>query len=134
MERNEAKDRQLAAAFTAVNAPNVNNRVVTKMTEPFQMAPDLPLGQPPVRYPDLTTMGGFMPDERQRAEDLRRTAARLAEQDDNQGPTAMELDDMGTMGPKPVHYFDVGEEKLTKEELFRRAFQPRTDTHPTLLW
>ena len=134
MEINEAKDRQYAAAFTAVNAPNVFNKIQTRLTEPFPQQPELPLGQPPVRYPDVTTMGGFLEDPREDEQDRRNVAVRLAADENADGAMPMDIDDVVTMGDRPQPVFKIGEENVSKDELFRRAFMPRPDRHPQLLW
>lgn len=138
MEINEAKDRQYAAAFTSVNAPNVKNQNKVGLQQPFQQQPELPLGQPPVRYPDVTTMGGFLENPQESANDVRSMAVRSAEAEERnrEGPFPMEIDNEALVGPKaPPGYYTLGTENLSKEELFERAFKPRVPQNtPMLLW
>lgn len=136
MELNEAKDRQYAAAFTAVNAPNVKNQHVISTPQPFPQQPILPMGQPPVRYPDLNTTGGFLEDPSQSAQDMRSVAVRMAmeQEDRREGPFPMEIDNEVLIGPKaPPGYQDNRPiDQLSKDELFERAFKPAPDRHPLL--
>jgi len=66
-------------AFTAVNAPNVMHQKVVYMMEPFQPMSRFPEGVPPVRYPDVTTIGGFLEDPREDEADARNAAAAMAD-------------------------------------------------------
>lgn len=47
-------------ALTAVNPSNVFTQFHVRLTEPFQPSSRYPEGQPPVRYPDLTSLPGFL--------------------------------------------------------------------------
>lgn len=73
-------------AFTAVNAPNVLYQKVTTMAEPFQPRSMFPLGEAPVRYPDLTTVPGFLDNPAQDFSDVRHQLERMAEDHDQLFP------------------------------------------------
>lgn len=66
-------------AFTAVNPPNVFHQATTEFQAPFQPRSRYPLGEPPVRYPDLTTIPGFLDNPAQDKSDVRHALERIAE-------------------------------------------------------
>lgn len=89
-ERRE--NRLYDKAFTAMNAPNVFHRSVTEMMEPFQPRSRMPMGAPPVRYPDVNTTGGFLEDPMQDAQDARNVAGRMAERYNARDPMPYQWD------------------------------------------
>lgn len=137
MERNEAFDRLYAAAFTSINAPNIKTQLNTPIDVPFQAQPRLPLGQPPVRYPDLTTIPGFLADPRGDASDLRTAAVRQAQAAGDGRPTAREVDSMVTMGRQaPPGYFKQDPNRVTPREMLLSTFNPnyRITEMPLTAW
>lgn len=65
--------------LTAVNPPNVFHQTEVRLQEPFQPSSRYPQGEPPVRYPDLTTIPGWLDNPMEDAVDIRYQAGRLAE-------------------------------------------------------
>jgi len=65
--------------LTSVNPPNVFHKVEVRMQEPFQPSSRYPIAEPPVRYPDLTTIPGFLENPMEDAVDVRYQAGRLAQ-------------------------------------------------------
>lgn len=77
-EDNRPLTRLYDKTLTAVNAPNVLYQKVTTMMEPFQPRSVYPLGEPPVRYPDVTTVAGFLDNPAQDFSDVRHQLERMA--------------------------------------------------------
>jgi hypothetical protein len=65
--------------LTAINPPNVFYRTELRLQEPFQPSSMYPIGEPPVRYPDLTTVPGFLDNPAQDETDLRHLLVRNAQ-------------------------------------------------------
>ena len=106
-------------SFAAVNPGNVKVQFQARYQEPFCADP-APPHFPPVRYPDALSTPGVVGDPDTSERDY---YVREAMKTNRQDPMPMDVDSMGTMGIQ--HLVEVGTELLTKEELFRRAFQPQ---------
>lgn len=126
------RDALYTQAFTATNPPNVNDSVVAAMVTPFQPSSKAPFGLPPVRYPDLTTTGGFIDNPVDDEAGIRQELGKVAASINREDPTPMDIDSFGTVGDRPVK--DKGPERLAQDELFDRAFKPRLGNVPTTAW
>lgn len=119
------------AAFTAVGAPNVKHQNVTQMIEPFQRVSRFPWGQPPVRYPDLTTRAGFMDDPAQDASDARNVAGRMAEKYNEEDPMPYQWDGQAVgRQVKQKDHFGT----MPRQEMIKRVLMPDRDSHPLMAW
>jgi len=126
-----AENRLYDKAFTAVNAPNVMHQAVTELIEPFQPRTTFPMGAPPVRYPDVTTVAGFVQDPAEDEADARNVAARLADKFDPTDPMPQAWDNMA-----------VNKEEFQKDrtgpvsnaELINRVLFPEKDSKPLIAW
>lgn len=88
--------------FTSINPPNVFHNVDMRMVEPFQPPSRYPQNRPPVRYPDLTTVPGFLEDPREDAVDVRYQAGRTAER------IAENTSELEPLGRAPVGFEAYG--------------------------
>lgn len=96
--------------LTAVNPPNVFHRVELRMEEPFQPSSRYPIGEPPVRYPDLTTVPGFLENPMEDAVDVRYQAERMAQQ------TADNTTEAEPLGRAPVGWDSYGKITYQKDK------------------
>lgn len=126
------RDALYLGAFSATNPSNVKSDVVAAMVTPFQPSSQAPFGMPPVRYPDLTTMGGFLSNPEDDESGVRQELGKVAASINRDDPTPMDIDSFGTVGDRPVK--NKGPERLAQEELFERAFKPRMQDRPTTAW
>lgn len=128
----DGRDALYLGAFSATNPPNVKNDVVAAMVTPFQPSSKAPFGMPPLRYPDLTTMGGFLDNPEDDERGVRQELGKVAASINRDDPTPMDIDSFGTVGDRPVK--NKGPERLAQDELFQRAFKPRLNGVPTTAW
>ena len=126
------RDALYTQAFTATNPSNVKDDIVAAMVTPYQPPSKTPFGLPPVRYPDLTTMGGFIENPADDEAGVRQELAKVAASINREDPTPMDIDSFGTVGDRPVK--NKGPERLAQDELFERAFKPRLGSIPTTAW
>lgn len=56
------------------------------------------------------------------------------EQQQKSGPFPMDIDSVGTIGPKPPPGYNnnTADQQLSREELFERAFKPPAQRRPML--
>lgn len=73
-------------ALTAVNPPNVQQEFRVRMMEPFQPPSRYPEGFPPVRYPDITTLPGFLDNPLEDNRDVLYMQDRLIQKRASQAP------------------------------------------------
>lgn len=73
-------------ALTAVNPPNVQQEFRVRMMEPFQPSSRYPEGIPPVRYPDITTLPGFLDNPLEDTRDILYMQDRLMQKRAAQAP------------------------------------------------
>lgn len=108
------------AAFSAVHPANILTQAHVRYPEPFIADPAMP-HFPPVRYPDLNACPLQDPEATGiRFAMLVQTVQRTTADD----PTPMDVDTMGMGSTVPT--LDLGEDALSRAELFRRAFVPQT--------
>lgn len=112
-------------AFTAVNAPNVHHKAVVTMEEPFQPRSRFPWGVPPVRYPDVTTLGGFLEDPREDDSDARAVAAALADRANAGDLFPRQYDGQAVA---PAVYQKPKEGQLSRQERVKRILLPGKDS------
>jgi len=84
--------------LTAVNAPNVEHQSQVQMMQPFQPSSRYPIGQPPVRYPDVTTTPGFMDNPAEDDMDARNVAERMADSYNHNDPMPIRTDNFDVYG------------------------------------
>lgn len=111
--------------LTAVNPANVKFGRTAKITEPFQPPSVLPLGRPPIRYPDVTTMPGFLSDPRLDENAFRNVAGQLAAE--QPGVNAAAYDHVPSY--KEIAFqTDKGRNGPSVEQQLERALHPRVQT------
>lgn len=118
-------------AFTAVNAPNVLHKAVVNFQEPFQPRSRYPEGLPPVRYPDVTTIGGFLEDPREDDNDARAMAAAMAERVD---PTNLFPIQHDSQAVYKVDFQKPKEGTMDRSEMVKRILLPGKDTKVKTGW
>ena len=115
--------------LTSIRPANILNQFTARLGEPFQVDPNPP-HVAPLRYPDLLTIPGVFGDP---TPPERRAAVGAALQFNTVvEPVPMEVDWQAEMGTTQL--VEVGTELLGRQELFRRAFAPRTLTQMPAPW
>jgi hypothetical protein len=124
-------------AFTAINAPNVFSQFVARTQEPFQPSSRYPEGQPPVRYPDITTLPGFLENPLEDNRDILIVENRMMQKRAAQAPVlggeypynwdaygkiAFQKDRMGTLPP------------AEKAERIKYPYEPLRGYYPMEGW
>lgn len=117
--------------LTAVNAPNVHHQAVTSLIEPFQPRSRYPIGAPPLRYPDVTTIPGFIDNPEQDAMDARNVAARMADAYDAADAMPYQWDGQAVTG-SAYQKNTMGD--VPRGELIRRVLMPVSDAKPMTAW
>jgi len=128
---NRPLTRTYDKGLSAVNAPNVKHQATTEFVEPFQPRTKYPLGQPPVRYPDVTTIPGFKDDPRQDEMDARNVAGRAAERFDTNDP--MPHDWRWDSEYRSDYQKDTSG-SLSRDEALRRIMLANTNNLPLTAW
>lgn len=127
-------DRALTQLYdrtlTAVNPANVHLKKTATVPIPFQPPSILPLGQPPIRYPDVTTIPGFMSDPREDESELRNILGAMASRDPPGTINAQKEDWMPEYRNAADYQTDKGQNGPTVVEALERAFKPMTQQHP----
>lgn len=113
-----ALTRLYDTTLTAVNPPNVFYKTQLRLQEPFQPSSIYPIGEPPVRYPDLTTVPGFLEDPAQDDADLRNLLIRNAQ------TVASNTTEDAPLGRAPVGFEAFGKIEFQKD---KNGTLPSTD-------
>jgi len=126
--------RLFDTAFTAVNPANVRHNVVTLMQTPFQKPSPYPMGRPPVRYPDVTTMAGFLQDPAQDAADVRNVLETEALQSRLRDPMPA-FWGWDAVGQAAFQTNDKGDDDfLPRAQVLERMLLPPRVERPVMMW
>lgn len=127
-------DRALTQLYdrtlTAVNPANVQIKKTATVPIPFQPASVFPLGRPPVRYPDVTTIPGFVSDPREDETELRNILGAMASRDPPGTVNAKKIDWEPEFKNAADYQTDKGQNGPTVLEAMERAFKPMVQEHP----
>jgi hypothetical protein len=114
--------------LTSVNPSNVKLRRTAKVVEPFQPPSVFPLGRPPLRYPDVMTMPGFMSDPRLDETAFRNVMGQLAGTEP--GVNAANVGLEPTFHDPGAYQGDKGRNGPTVLEQLERALHPTVQSRP----
>ena len=110
--------------LTSANPANVKFGRTAKIAEPFQPPSVLPLGRPHIRYPDVTTMPGFLSDPRLDESAFRNVAGQMAAEQPGVHAANYSLEPQ--FQDPGAYQGDKGRNGPTVMEQLQRALHPTT--------
>jgi len=107
--------------LTAVNPSNVKYETRLRLGEPFQPSSRYPQGEPPVRYPDLTTIPGFIENPAQDAADVNNLLLRNVE------TVSRNVSEDAPFGRAPIGFESFGKIEFQKDKSGTLPPKDKTD-------